>query len=201
MAESCCLPASHEEDPSKSAMEADREHPSRPCLPLPIETLIFPCSLSHVRFTPKHHSFSYSYLMIGVPIWWQDGCAPPQTPFVSCESNGQEKPQWLHVRAEDYLMRGKCDGGLSGKLKQYLTQKVRARAMGRALRVSLKMLVASMLMILNAKGRRSIKVFVRLFGDSAASSPVFFQSRVFLVSLHFQQTPRCHDRRSQQYLW
>lgn len=83
------------------------------------DSLILRGRLSHTRLFPKFHSFSYSYLMVGIPIrscksnwllsvdvtdWWSRG--------------------WLRVDASDHLDRSNNEKSISEKLDQYLESKV-----------------------------------------------------------------------------
>ena len=93
-----------------------------------LKPLIFPCRTSHTRLFPRKHSFSYSYLLIGIPIGWQGSVASvisadvPQT--ISVGSKRKEKKAWLNVEAADYLDRGSAQLGLKGKLEAYLESQV-----------------------------------------------------------------------------
>lgn len=93
----------------------------------PLKPLVFPCRTSHTRIFPKNHSFSYSYLMVGIPVGWRNysgnllsadlkfGSAWPKAPWMA----------WFSVDAEDHLHRGNDVGGLKAKLRSYLKSQVR----------------------------------------------------------------------------
>ena len=92
----------------------------------PFRPLFFPARTTHTRFFPKKHSFSYSYLLVGVPVGW---CGQVGRSFLGVN----HVPPLLHqnhldifgsvglfsVDAEDYLQRG-LSVGLQQKLEQYL---------------------------------------------------------------------------------
>lgn len=102
------------------------ENPSK--ITEPIETgllkpLLFPSRTTHTRFFPKKHSFSYSYLLVGIPIGWRGAIGS----FLSADQTNnqvcarQRQKTWLSVNAEDYLQRGSDVDGLKGKLQSFLT--------------------------------------------------------------------------------
>ena len=98
----------------------------------PGQTLLFPCQTSHSRIFPKKHSFSYSYLLVGIPVGFEGDAAG----MVSVAATGKPgRPSWLPmalcgswftVDAGDYLERGKSELGLRGKLDEYLQAQVSA---------------------------------------------------------------------------
>ena len=55
--------------PSGAANERDFDYKvvQQPCL----KPLLFPSRTSHMRLFPKNHSFSYSYLLVGIPVGWR----------------------------------------------------------------------------------------------------------------------------------
>ncbi|KAK4989058.1 hypothetical protein LTR50_003527 [Elasticomyces elasticus] len=85
-----------------------------------LRPLIIPSRTTHTRFVPKKHSFSYSYLYVGVPIGWT-GCAGS---FLSADTHTlpkhQQRKGWLDVSAANYLERGGAGLTLKEKLDQYL---------------------------------------------------------------------------------
>jgi hypothetical protein len=100
----------------------------------PGRPLLFPCRTTHSRLFPKKHSFSYSYLVVGIPVGWE-GVAGG---LVSACSKGQKNERlawwsllsnpskaWYHVDAADYLERGNSYLGLRGKLDSFLKAQVR----------------------------------------------------------------------------
>lgn len=90
--------------------------------------LLFPGQTTHTRLFPKKHSFSYSYLLVGIPVGWRSQV----NTFVSADL--QSKPvdrshnhkAWFHVNAEDHLERGGHVDGLRGKLDDFLEAQVRS---------------------------------------------------------------------------
>jgi DUF1365 family protein len=68
---------------------------------------------THTRMFPKKHSFSYSYLFVGIPI----GIKGRVGNVLSVDST---KPAWFDIRSMDYLDRSNTQNTLGEKLKQYL---------------------------------------------------------------------------------
>lgn len=105
-----------------------RQQKHRNTVPPPIEKenepwakpLIFPCRTSHTRFFPQKHSFSYSYLCVGIPVGWRGRCGS----MLSAEVREGKRQGWFHVNAEDFLERGMEGLGLRGKLERYLVGQV-----------------------------------------------------------------------------
>lgn len=97
-------------------------------LPQILKPLLFPCRTSHTRLFPKKHSFSYSYLCVGIPIGWQGSL----NSFLSVDFKGhligkayqQWWPSWFSINSSDYLNRGSHAAGLKGKLDDYLESQV-----------------------------------------------------------------------------
>lgn len=93
-----------------------------------LKPLVFPCRTSHTRIFPKKHSFSYSYLFVGIPIGWQGFAA--NSLLADCSNAGGDgnsfwqKP-WFSVDAADHLNRGDHSLGLKRKLHDYLESQVR----------------------------------------------------------------------------
>ncbi|KAK1750608.1 cyclopropane-fatty-acyl-phospholipid synthase [Echria macrotheca] len=92
----------------------------------PGKVLLFPCRTTHSRLFPKKHSFSYSYLVVGVPVDWKGNAGgivslgQPRSKyswlsFLSGSGNG-----WYDINPGDYLERGRAELGLRGKLDVYL---------------------------------------------------------------------------------
>lgn len=100
--------------------------------PQAMRPLVFPCRTSHTRIFPKKHSFSYSYLFVGIPIGWRGSVGS----FLSADLNSlapkteQSRPvskSWFSVEAEDHLTRKTHISGLLGKLEAYLKSQVGLR--------------------------------------------------------------------------
>lgn len=100
--------------------------------------LIFPCRTSHTRIFPRKHSFSYSYLFVGVPIGGDQGASGSllsvgsETRLDNDDDEEEDEKtkqifntakSWFHVEAADYLNRGNSLG-LEGKLHAYLRSQV-----------------------------------------------------------------------------
>lgn len=92
----------------------------------PLKPVIFPCRTSHTRLFPKKHSFSYSYLFVGIPVGWRGYIST----ILSADLKGlpwrQGLPRkgWFDVDSGDYLARGENLHGLRGKLDDYLESQV-----------------------------------------------------------------------------
>ena len=86
---------------------------TRPALP----PLIFPCHTTHTRFFPSKHSFTYSYLLVGIPVGWRHTSG-----FLACDSAAPDSRAWSSVHNEDYLARGTHSQGLRGKLDEHLAE-------------------------------------------------------------------------------
>ncbi|KAL8327968.1 hypothetical protein RB597_004009 [Gaeumannomyces tritici] len=90
--------------------------------------LLFPSRTTHSRIFPKRHSFSYSYLVVGIPVGWAGASGglisadlPPSPKWLSWLWPGTGVTKgWYHVDAADYLERGNGHLGLRGKLDAYL---------------------------------------------------------------------------------
>ena len=91
-----------------------------------LRPLVFPCRTTHTRFFPKKHSFSYSYLFVGIPVGWRGSVGS----FFSADlkslswKDHRHKQGWLSVESTDYLNRGDNVHGLQGKLDSYLRSQV-----------------------------------------------------------------------------
>ncbi|KIW61254.1 hypothetical protein PV05_01399 [Exophiala xenobiotica] len=80
---------------------------------------IFECLTTHTRLFPTKHSFSYSYLLVGVPIGWRGSASSILSSDLSTEASRLGK-KWFSINAEDYLERCQHSGGLQGKLQDFL---------------------------------------------------------------------------------
>ena len=86
-----------------------------------LRPLMIPCRTTHTRLFPAKHSFSYSYLLVGIPVGWTGRAGT----ILSADRHlrplpGDTRRTWFSVEAEDYLERGSHPEGLHGKLFQYL---------------------------------------------------------------------------------
>ena len=89
----------------------------------PLRPLIFPSRTTHTRFFPKKHGFSYSYLLVGIPVGWRGSIAS----MISADGKKGDSTAleaWFSVNAGDYLYRGDDMIGLDGKLGMYLKTQV-----------------------------------------------------------------------------
>ncbi|KAM0714793.1 hypothetical protein Q7P37_009257 [Cladosporium fusiforme] len=75
--------------------------------------LLIPSKTTHSRIFPQKHSFSYSYLFVGVPV----GMVGRSSHALSVDG---VPSSWFNIRARDYLFRGSEDLSLSEKLQAYL---------------------------------------------------------------------------------
>ncbi|KAK0635555.1 hypothetical protein B0T17DRAFT_481508 [Bombardia bombarda] len=82
----------------------------------PGKALLFPCKTTHSRMFPEKHSFSYSYLVVGIPVGWEGNAAG----MVSVGAKGKPGRGWFNIDAADYLDRGNGEIGLRAKLDDYL---------------------------------------------------------------------------------
>ena len=91
---------------------------------LSLKPRIFPCRTTHTRMFPKIHSFSYSYLMIGVPVGWRGTICSMVSADLDMmhtfKSTYRTYKGWFNIEAADYLARGNAHLGLRGKLHAYL---------------------------------------------------------------------------------
>ncbi len=123
-------PNSHAGDIETKSVDTTRTRVERSHTPLPqiLKPLLFPCRTTHTRLFPKKHSFSYSYLCVGIPIGWQGSL----NGFLSVDFRGhltgkayqQWWPSWFSIMSNDYLNRGSHTAGLKGKLDDYLESQV-----------------------------------------------------------------------------
>ena len=91
----------------------------------PLKPLIFPCRTTHTRLFPKKHSFSYSYLFVGVPVGRRSSVGSVLSADAeSLARKDQAHKGWLSVESADYLGRGDHVNGLQGKLDSYLRSQV-----------------------------------------------------------------------------
>lgn len=101
----------------------------------PGKVLLFPARTTHSRVFPKKHSFSYSYLVVGIPVGWEGTAGGMVSVGVKRDITGlaswfplnaQPQTGWYTVDATDYLERGQAELGLRGKLDAYLRSQVSA---------------------------------------------------------------------------
>ncbi|KAH6713456.1 hypothetical protein BKA61DRAFT_675700 [Leptodontidium sp. MPI-SDFR-AT-0119] len=104
------------------------QQPSSPCVDFPVKPMLFPCETAHVRMFPTTHGFKYSYLLVGIPVGWRGSAGGMISSDVEKKEMSwytkwlslQPGSAWYTVNGDDYLHRGHVEGGLEGKLHQYL---------------------------------------------------------------------------------
>lgn len=75
--------------------------------------LLLTSRTTHSRMFPRKHAFSYSYLLVGVPV----GVKGRISKMLSVDS---ERRGWFAIDSADFLNRGSGYLSLAGKLKRYL---------------------------------------------------------------------------------
>lgn len=96
----------------------------------PGQPLLIPSRTTHRRTFPKKHAFSYSYLLVGVPVGSQGNANGLISVDVHrstgsrCSHGRSGNPAWFDVSSDDYLQRGRNPLGLRGKLDSYLKSQV-----------------------------------------------------------------------------
>ncbi len=110
----------HNRKDTEPSPDLDMESPS------PLRPFIFPASTSHSRFFPRHHSFKYSYFLVGVPVGWRGSI----NNLLSCDVPGPAswwKTTWLSVHSEDYLFYTRpCPGSQAPSLREKLDAYLRS---------------------------------------------------------------------------
>ncbi|RSL41782.1 hypothetical protein CEP53_012559 [Fusarium sp. AF-6] len=90
----------------------------------PGRPFLIPSRTTHTRLFPKKHSFSYSYLVVGVPVGYSGNANGMISANVSGPSSWLSyflgRRAWFDVNPVDYLQRGHRNDGLRGKLDDYL---------------------------------------------------------------------------------
>lgn len=94
----------------------------------PGQVLLLPCRTTHTRLSPKSHTFSYAYLVVGVPVGYRGNAANmvsvgvKQTSGWASWFSSSSRPQkgWFDVDASDYLQRQSGELTLREKLDSYL---------------------------------------------------------------------------------
>ena len=100
---------------SHAADSADVGPPSAASLQQ-LPPMLLPCRTIHTRLVPSKHSFSYSYLFVGVPVLETFS----MNSILSADPASDQPSTWFSIHAEDYLARGRHARGLRGKLDEYL---------------------------------------------------------------------------------
>jgi len=155
--------------------------------------LLFPCRTKHTRLFPKKHSFSYSYLFVGIPVGWK-GCigsllsADLQSlggKDINSEGYSKWGKSWFSVDAADYLSRGEAHLGLEGKLHAYLRTQVSLSA------------ALTMAQAYGGTGFQSRRISVCILDHCSSFLRLFIQSCFFLVPILGEQGIKGDDPRSQ----
>lgn len=96
-----------------------------------LKPILFPCRTSHTRLFPQKHSFSYSYLFVGIPVGWRGWVSSLLTADLKTLPWKGRKPKtgWFNVDSADHLARGNDMHGLRGKLDTYLESQVSVSCM------------------------------------------------------------------------
>lgn len=87
---------------------------------LPLKPYFFPCKTSHSRMFPVRHSFSYSYLLTGIPVGFKGSVGGLISIDEVNDNAWLSRRAWFTIHGDDYLARGHHPGGLQGKLRDYL---------------------------------------------------------------------------------
>ncbi|KAL2074936.1 hypothetical protein VTL71DRAFT_8716 [Oculimacula yallundae] len=94
----------------------------------PGQPYLIPCRTTHTRFFPKKHSFSYSYLTVGIPVVYRNEAfgmisVEEQKHHLSTGSwsiSRWFRQSWYTIRACDYLQRSDQELSLRQKLDMFL---------------------------------------------------------------------------------
>ena len=150
--------------------------------------LVFPSMIHHARIFPQKHSFSYPYLMVGIPVGWRGSVGT----FLSADLkslpwHGKPPPAaWLSVESADHLARGDHVHGLQGKLDAYLESIV-------------SLSIPFLTLTLTSPVRKPRRIQTRIRDHCSDSLRLLIQSCIILVPLRRPKLPRGHDCRGEQY--
>lgn len=154
--------------------------------------LLFPAITTHSRTFPKRHSFSYSYLVVGIPVGWQgvaggmvsSGLNTVQRSHSWRSHRPSNHKGWYDIDAADYLERGNRELGLRGKLDSYLESQVCNSPKGNLLR-------------LTYKGRKSNRISSCVSNYCCKIFRVSLQPCLVLVSVHLGHDLCGYDTRGE----
>jgi hypothetical protein len=98
----------------------------------PAKPMFFPCRTSHTRMFPTKRTFSYSYLLAGIPVGWKGSAGgmlsadieTKPAPWYRIWFSLKTPSAWFTVNGDDYFERGHLKGGLEAKLRNYLVSQV-----------------------------------------------------------------------------
>lgn len=98
-----------------------------------LRPLLFPSRTTHARLFPEKHSFSYSYLSVGIPVGWkgrsggliESGLARPSSRMLSSLLRALDpRSAWFRVDPQNYLSRSSGPTDLRDRLDEYLKSQV-----------------------------------------------------------------------------
>lgn len=100
----------------------------------PGQPYLIPCKTTHRRLLPKKHSFSYTYLTVGVPVDFRGSVngmigvdEDPASSFGGLVPFAKVLLQsWYHIQASDHLQRGHGGRNLRERLNVFLLSEVTA---------------------------------------------------------------------------
>lgn len=92
-----------------------------------LQPMLLPCRTTHTRLFPKRHSFSYSYLLVGVPVGWRGTIGSLLSVDTQILSPKERRKGWFHISGADYLDRDGSGLDLKAKVASYLQSQVRRR--------------------------------------------------------------------------
>jgi hypothetical protein len=164
----------------------------------PARPLFIPARTTHRRIFPEKHSFSYSYLLTGVPV----GSRGSANGLLSVDvfsslptwvSLFWSKKAWFDVSSDDYLQRGHDDGGLRGKLDKFLVSQVSI--------MPLKLIALYQIADFKRVGRGTVLVSSCLFGDGCEVPGLPLQSCLVLVPVLRGEGAVGYCAGSEQHIW
>ena len=89
-----------------------------------LQPMLHPCRTTHTRLFPNKHSFSYSYLLVGIPVGWRGSIGSALAVDTQILPPRKRHRSWFHVKGADYLERDGSDLDLKAKLASYLQSQV-----------------------------------------------------------------------------
>ena len=110
--------------------------------------LLYPSRTAHARLGSGSHSFSYSYLMVGVPVLGKDIIVNSMLAVDAADSIRA----WYQVTSEDHLYRFSSTTDLRAQLDEFLKLQVRFS----------RLLLFLLYLILHCRVRVQIQIFIHL---------------------------------------
>ena len=86
--------------------------------------MLLPSRTTHTRIFPKRHSFSYSYLLVGIPVGWRGSIGSVLSVDTQVLPLEERQRGWFHISGADYLDRDDSRLDLKAKLASYLQSQV-----------------------------------------------------------------------------